>query len=351
MTVRYAGIFYIMSLMIYFTYKYFIYRNSSSFKNLLILMSAAAVIPALLFIRNYYYTGSLTGGPSVTEGSTIMETLYAIRWQFSMLFGYFINGVDIGIAEISLFVVLFLIFSLCVIDIKKFPILLKSIIGLFSEVAKFSLVYIALSLSILIYFSITKSDGYFNARYIMVLFPFFLIIFSEIVRVYMESHTKNYIRNGVVIFCIFITFLSGQYELYKYHIAERMSENSTGSLIYPIDNIMINDMSLTRYLEESITETNPLLTNKAQRLWVHLRIPLVSFTPNLFTRTIWDNIKAKEMIEKYNIKYILLYKKYFNSQSKAFDNQLFYKNVINSDFPDWINVIYNSDEILFMEII
>ena len=349
MLVRYAGIFYIISLVGFFAYIYFIQRNSSSFRNLIILSLSASIIPILLFLRNYYYTGTLTGGPNVIEGSSVIETMYAIRWQLSMLFGLFINGFNFGAAEVLFFLALLYMVFVGVTSHKKIINLLKVTSHRLSDVSKFSLIYIFTTILILLYFSFTKSDGYFNARYLMVLFPFVLIVLSGVILAGVDSwmcHT----RNKTFILFILMTFMAGQYKLYKHHMSARMSESTTKSLIEPINSVVLNNFSLKSFLEETVTEKNPLLTNKAQRLWVMIKRPLVSFTPNLFTQTIWDNLKTKELVDDYNIKYILLYKKYFDNQSKAYDNQLFYKNIIRGKFPDWINVLHDSDDILLMEV-
>jgi len=348
--VRYVGIFFVISIIIFFMTRFIFKRERKEFYELLFVGAVSSSIPILLFIRNYYITGTISGGPQVIQGASLNETLHAIRWQISMLFGFFLEGKKIGLAE--LLVILTFLYSgyIAAIYFLRDKVSIYTQLAQFSTPAMLSIIYIFTTVVILFLFSLTKSAGYFNARYLMTLFPFILILLADFIRIYKTQNVKITWNIRILMGLILFSFIVGQYSILPYHINIRMSENTKESLIQPLKESYIGDIPLYEYLRETTTKNNPLLTNKAQRLWVFLNQPVISFTPSLFTQTQWDEGKVSELIRRYNIDHILLYKKYYDPDKKAFSNQVFYKNLINGEIPDWLELIENNEEIMFLRI-
>jgi len=348
--IRYVGVFFVISIFAYYLLKYLNERNKKALAEMFAVGIFASIIPMLLFVRNYYYTESITGGPNVVQGGSLYEVMYAIRWQFSMLFGYFLDGKKLHLAEILLlftsFLLVFYVVKLAFWD----KVLLRIQVKKITQVAIFSYLYITITIFILLIFSLTKSPGYFNARYLMTLYPFFLFIIGDAIKIISDSGVIANRKMKIMAVVIFIIFLAGQYKIFIFHYEYRIAENTEQALIKPLQNIYIENMQLYDFLRKTTSKDNPLLTNKAQRLWIFLQRPVVSFTPSLFTQTKWDNDKVLEMIESYNIKYILLYKKFYAPNSTAYINQVFYKNLINEEIPEWLELIESNDDIMFFRV-
>ena len=346
-TIRYVGIFFILSLIIYFIYKYLKNRNRDSLTNIIIISLIPTVSVVATIVRNYLVVGSIRGSSRYLPESTISDTIYAIYSAFCGFSGFskkalFSLDIPSLLIALSVFIFVFLV-SIFIRDVVKKKIFVNSNTPRILFI-KFLIIYVIVTFVFLTYFNI-KSIEPLEKRYLVPLMPMIAIIIAEM----FYSLKKYLIINPKKLFpCIYfiaLAFLSGQTNVYS--MTEERNKNNYYDIIYEALKGPDTSENLNVYINEIINKEKIVLGNATEYLGNILDVPTIGLTSTTYHKGNWPLTEVIYTIKKFNIEYVIFFPQLYRLTQK--ENK-FYHDLKTNNIPNWLIEIYKNTIVIIFKV-
>lgn len=348
-TMRYAGIFFILSIILYFTWELIKYKKRDSIIDLLLISFIPIITVGLTVIRNYSITGGFRGSSRYLPEGTIKKLFYKIYSSFCTLSGFSkkaLYAYDIPSILMAITGGILLVFLVRYIMIShKLEYYQQRDDSI--RLNNLSAFYLTLSLLFLAYFDLAAIEP-FHHRYLIPLIPFMAIIVSNKLQRLINSYSIDS-KIFYAWFCILlVSFLSGQTKLYEVRINKHLKNN-----YYDKVNVALNEaiepINLKKFLQKEITNKNPLLSNSSLVETI-LEVPVIGLSIKSYQKHNWPVSEVKKTIKKYEIAYIIFFRNIYDIKSIKSKELIFYRDLYNKKIPIWLNVIYFDDNVSLFKV-
>ena len=340
-TIRYAGIFYIISLILFFFLHFLRQKSKRSFCDLVVVSILPLFSLITLFTRNYLLVSNLRGSDFYMHGNSIIGLLHRYYYALSGIFGFS----KIGIINARIPELLLIVFSLSIlvfvfIRLKTIRVNKAVLRNIFIKTStSFSLIYLFINIILL------TLAGAIGQRYLMPLIPFILILLADLLRVpyFEERFGKNVL--SLFYLGLLVLFLSGQSNVLLYH---RQNLTDTNEYVYRKIRYGLqhsfHSSTLHEFLDKEVTLNSPVIGNEPQILGAVLDRPVVGLGPSWYTNRIWSFNDVKKTMIKYNIRLVVFFPELIGK------GNLFFQELRKGNIPPWLEVVFSSEEVSLFQV-
>jgi len=347
-TVRYAGIFFVMSLAIFYLIDFLRKKNLNAFYEFL----SATLLPLftvlVLFTRNYILAGGFRGALEYGSEKSVTSISYKCYVALRALFGFSWSGIVKGqIQELLMIILVLLWFFFFIIKFNKLRVNKDAFSNIFINVTSFfSSIYIIISLFFLTYIEITSLGG-IASRYLVPLIPFCLLLIPDLIRViYYENGYFKKIKYFLTL-SVLVMFLLGQSNVFLSYWKRLVQDNHFRIIHYSLQKPFLSG-TLYDFLTERARLDSPILGEPGQVVGGVLDRPTIALPPSRYTSKIWSFNEVKKIVQRYNVHYILFYPQIFNIDGD--DDQLFFMELKKGNLPPWLKPISSTPEMVLYEV-
>ena len=345
-TIRYVGIFLILSLILYFVYKCFIKKERFSITNLFLFSFVPIITVITIFSRNYLIVGSIRGSSRHLTEQSFTDAILSIYSAFCSLSGFSKSRfIAFDLPSILIFIAAFIFVSLLILYTKKHVHNINSQNDTPSlPFIKFVFIYVIVSILFLIYFNIASIEP-LETRYIVPLIPMFTIIIANM---FHSLRKYKYLNSKIISTCIYIiiiAFLFGQTNVYA--SLEKTITYNNYDKIYDAIKGSGSSAKLRLFISEIIKRKKLLLGNHPEVLENILNIPVIGLSNRSFNQHEWPLTEVVKIIKKYKIDYVLFFPRLFIGSK---DDHIFFYSLKNNKIPHWLKERYKDDSVILFEV-
>jgi len=344
--IRYAGLFFMLAMLLYQLGAMLQTRSLRRMPDFLLYAFLTFLFVVLVFGRNYYYVGYLTGGVKIANPSSLFELIQSFYWAILKLVG--VAGTsywDVIGRYLLLIILLPLLYAIFVVIRRE-----RDFAHGKARIILLSVLMIIVYLSFLVYLAASNDRQYLNERYLMPLLPFVLMLITVLSAfVVRELRNKKMIPVFVYSMILFVLLISqtGRFLQELDWITGRQEyETLTEAMSTPNGNT-----TYLNYMKENISKEHPLLMPNGQLAGIYLDVPVVGLTQSLFTNRIWTDSEVKKLAKQYQIEHILFLKTPYLRENPANRNKIFFNKLHNGPVPEWIEILYDSDKFSIYKVI
>jgi len=349
-TIRYVGIFYILSLFIFFFIGFLREKSRESLYELLLVVGLPFFTVINIIGKNYLITSSIRGSAiyplenSITDG---LQRLYNVLFS---LFGFSKEGlVNLTIPNILLTFFCFALVIFLIFEIKKIKVDKINYRNMLAKtVPLFSITYVTISFLFLTYFNFTAVAP-LNSRYLIPLIPYCLILLADLRKVFFLNDIIAKKSISFFYWGIIIVFLCGQSNVYAWRWKNSVEKNKFAEMKYALQKPFQSD-SLFEFLAERVIYERPLLGNDPQLLGAILDRPVVGLPEIEYCNKIWTFNEVKKTVKKFNITYVIFFRDIFFRNSYFDSNQVFFKEISKGIIPPWLKVIFSDEKVILFQV-
>jgi len=342
--VRYAGLFFIIAISIYQFYNFWKNKDKTHFLQLVLYHVITYSFVIFLFARNYYYLGEISGGPKLNNGGAIFQLIQNMYWSLNKLIGADSGGGFYQILRVTLMV--FISYTAYLIikhrtRFEQFSIIQRKLLLL---ICLMLLSYMG-SLFAMAY----KFEGDFiNIRYLIPVLPLvsilLVVLFDTVSRMVVRKRLYNLLMAVVMVAFFGAQLIIAQDEnKWLSSVKERFSFVTTMSQQQMADGRLVSDL-----LNTVIDTQHPVLAPRGQVIAALLDIPLIGLTQQKFTHRTWDEAEVKNIVNQYQVSFLLLPLKSYDRNLAGNRNQILFNRLYDGDRFEWLTpVVEQQDFILF----
>jgi hypothetical protein len=379
--IRYAGVSYIIALSVYLGVLFIVYRNLVWLWKGCLFSILPSISVALVFLRNFYLTGTLSGGPRVDYGSSVLEVIGKMLFSIKKLFGiqelYFLIKKTIGLYYLNirnlldvyglyLIVKVILLAVLVVAGVwitlrfvksdmirefkkKRYRIYNKPIQSLkrfdippIIHLINTSMIYTFTTLAMLFYLGLGTGKNLVAPRYFAPLIPFLILTVLSILSRAIAISNRNTVKTIYsCIIVIGIIFFAGQYEYGKWEAGLLNRIVGQKGIYYTLKKRGLKSgENLLESIKRLTSDGSAIMEADGQFLGHLLNRPAVGMSYSDYTRRIWNELEVKALIARYKVSYILIFPQVFDYEtSKGRNkNRPFLIDLEKGNVPDWLEV-------------
>lgn len=347
-TVRYAGIFFIMSLSIFYFISFLRKKNTHAFYKLL----SATLLPLLtilsIFTRNYILTRSFRGALLYGSEKPVTFIIYKCYLALSKLFGLTKSGIVMGRIQDSLMIILLILCCLFfIVNLRKLRVNKYAFINFVGNATSFvPSIYLVITLLALTHMEITSFSG-IASRYLLPLIPFCLLLIPDVFKVaYFENGYLRRIKYCLPLI-VLLMFLLGQSNVFLFYWKQYVRDNHFRIIHDSLQKPFLSS-TLYDFLRNRVRLDNPILGEPGQLVGGVLDRPTIALPPSRYTSKIWGFSEVKKIVQRYNVHYLLFYPQIFNISGD--DDQLFFTELKKGNMPPWLKPISSTPEMLLYEV-
>jgi hypothetical protein len=346
-TVRYQGVFYIISLGLFFLVRVIRQRDWKSAHALILVAGPASVLVAALFLRNQLLTGKLTG-TMIPGDRSLLEVLRTVWWALGELFGFTKSGLlQGGVPEVVFVIVAVagLVGGVCWIGRLRID---RN--GLRAALAEthvcLSLTYIAVSIIILLRGAQNYASGHISPRYLLPLIPFALLCLVDGARLVGFTPSRPWHARAARLWwgAAVITLVVGQVNVFHHHWHLLTQANPYRTMRDALQRPLAGE-PLLQFLRERVTTASPLLGNEAQLLGAVLDRPVLGLPRASFTRGVWTDDQVRRLVASYEVAYVIFFPGLFDPTLPEDRNRPFFHQLKRGNAPSWLVAILVAPDI------
>ena len=300
--VRYAGTFFLVSVLIVLVTDLFRRRSRRASLNLLAYAVLPAVTIAGLLWRNYRIIGDVRGGNELYEATSVLEVLGRFAKALLHLSGYSRAGfAAFDTAEVSLLLAVSMTIALLIWQSPTLQLdrsLLRSVVG--DRRIQVAAVYVLVSM-VLLCVADMSSAMKLQARMLLVLVPFVLLLAGSFISVVVpmtRSARAAVVLSGVL---LGLAYWIGQVQVVDW----QHSRPNLYSLTREALEVEVGEGTATEYLQQLVSVEHPLLGNEPQMLGAVVAGPVVGLPPVPYSDIVWDFDAVRSVVERYGIEYVV----------------------------------------------
>ena len=345
-TIRYVGIFLILSLILYFVYKCFKENERFSIKNLFLFSFIPIIAVIATISRNYLVVGCLRGSSRYLPEQSFTDAILRLYSAFCSLSGFSkARLITFDMPSILIVIAAFIFVSLLIFYAKKHLHNINSQNDTPSlPFIKFVFIYVIVSILFLIYFNIASIEP-LETRYIVPLIPMFTIIIADI---FHSLRKYKYLNTKIISLCVYIiiiAFLFGQTNVYS--SMEKIITHNNYDKIYDAIKGSGSSAKLRFFISEIIKREKLLLGNHPEVLENILNVPVIGLSNKSFNQHEWPLTEVVKIIKVYKIDYVLFFPRLFIGSK---DDNIFFYSLKNNKIPHWLKERYKDEYVILFEV-
>ncbi|MBI3029542.1 MAG: glycosyltransferase family 39 protein [Candidatus Rokubacteria bacterium] len=345
-TVRYQGVYYVISLGLFFLVRVIRQRDWQSARALILATGPASVFVVALFLRNLVLTGKLTG--TMLPGDPLMELHRTVGWALGGIFGFTKSGLLGGSAPEVAFVIVAaagLVGGVCWIGRLKID---RSALraALAETHVSLSLAYMAVSIILMVQGARNYASGHISPRYLLALIPFGLLCLADGVRVirFTPSRSRHAWAARLWVGAAVVTLLAGQVNVFHHHWRPLTQANPYRTIRDALEGPLAGE-PLVLFLRQRVTTASPLLGNEAQMLGAVLDRPVLGLTQAAYTRRVWTDDQVRRLVASYGVAYVIFFPGLFDPTHPSDGNRPFFQQLERGDVPPWLVAVLAAPDV------
>jgi 4-amino-4-deoxy-L-arabinose transferase-like glycosyltransferase len=341
-SVRYQGVFYILSLGCFFLLRLIRQRDWSSARALILVAGPASVFVLPILVRNRALTGKLTGTMIPGERS-LLELLRTLEWAWGNLFGFTKSGLlGGGVPEVGFVLVALAGLAGGVCWIGRLRIDRSALWAALSKThVSLSLGYMALSVIILVEGARHYASGQIDPRYLLALVPFGLLCLPDGARlIHFTPRRPWQARAGRLwLGAVVVVIVAGQVNAFDRNWDRLLTHANPYRAIRDALERPLAGEPLIRFLQTRVTEQSPVLGNDAQLLGAVLDRPVLGLASASYTRKVWTEDQVRQLVATYGVAYVVFFPELFDPANPENRNRPFVHELKRGSVPPWLVLV------------
>jgi hypothetical protein len=339
-TVRYQGVYFIISLGLFFLLRVLHQRDWQSARALILAGGPASVLVLALFLRNHLLTGKLTGG--IAGERSLLEVFRTIWWAFGEIFGFTKSGLlGGGVPELMLTAVIVVGLVGGVWQIGRLRIDWSALRAALAKIhVSFSLAYLAVSVILMVLGARNYASGHINPRYLLPLIPFGLLCLAAGARLVRFTPRRSWHPRAARLWgaAAVIALMAGQVNVFDQHWHALTQTNPYRAMRDALQRPLAGE-PLVHFLRDRVTAASPLLGNEAQLLGAVLDRPVLGLTRASYSRKVWTDDPVRQLVITYGVGYIVFFPDLFDPSDPENRNGPFFHQLKRGHVPPWLVAI------------
>ena len=348
---RYAGIFFIGSVGVFYALCLLFDRRRFSLADLVALMLAPALVVTAFFVQNARLTGTLTGGADPHVGGSVGMVFDKHLTLVSKVFGFSDDGF-LGAWPAEMLFLAFALLGIVYIFIRR-----HDRQGLWDTMAvlnwhrasQLSLWYVVFTLGALSFLGLTKLTGYLHPRYMIPLIPFAIMVFAQLCMLYAGGRGRAPVMARAVALVGVAAFLAGQMNVARAVWASGTSDSLYLALAADLD-VAMDSGTAREFLRDNASLASPVLANESQMLGYILNRPVLGTAPANYSARTWDVAAMREICEQYRVGYVVFFRDHFERDDRWNANLQFLAALDSGQIPAWLDPVLATDSLLLYRV-
>ena len=340
-TVRYQGLFFICALIAGFAIAAVRTRRLAEVYDLIIVSIAPIAGVLVVFGRNFAIAGEITTNTYQSISQNLVGAMREFYWAVGKIVGIPQDGAAVFILVIFLVVLgsigvigFVSVFRTGAPKVRRMLVLVSGL-------------YIVITLAALLFFTLTRTAGFFNERYLFPLTPFAILIITCGSVWLAERSAKTFtISYRFVATVTVIAILSlGQIQVLRntlqWYNSDQPYNEITSAIEAPIGSETIRDL-----LARETSVDSPLLAPDGQYLGVILDRPVIGLPAPMYTDKIWDETEVLKIVKDYGVAYVVMFPELVFARPDWNKNRVFFYQLWSGKTPRWLYNVYRDESIL-----
>ena len=356
-SMRYAGLFYIAALGLYFGGRWLFRPSKSAFADLLIVVAATSLLVLPVLIRNILEVGSLFGRPSASL-PTSLSLVSQVTWTISFLTGLTKDTLRAGeLPDLLTAIGLLGICGLLVkhtfqrlaewsrarkgsanseLNDKRLPTSPVTAEGP-ASVPMLAIVYVAFgSISLFVCAALFQFE-YVQARYFLAFVPYVGIAVTTIVS---RGGTCNWYLVAALLLSCTAHFRTWQINDPAVAVNQQLREDLQAKR---------GNLTLRQLLQNAATQESPVVSNLPQELALAISRPTLGVASTAFSVKEITSSNGAEFMQRFGARYLVFVKAGFDQNDPLMANQRLFADLQNKRIPTWLKMIYSDPQIALFE--
>lgn len=334
---RYMGATFVIAVGLFLSIEFLRAPSWRFFWRACLAMAIPGVIAGLLFMRNWWLAGTLSGGPDIDRGSGWGEVFRSLWWSAKGVIGLrtdSMTGVVLSLAVVAGIVVVLLVWR------KERGVLSEAQIETQKRdpamaVIAVSALYALVTIAVLAFLAQRRDAELLSSRYLAPLLPFAictaLVLYDAV-----WSRTKamkRLLATGGAICLLGLTGLQGL------QLVEFRSWFE-GDSKYRVMNDALQESfageTVAQYLSEHASARGPILDVDGQLLGLMLEQPVVGLSEAAWTWRTWTDDEVFALVERFDISIVCFFPDLFDPHAPVNAHREFYRNLAAGRLPAWL---------------
>lgn len=340
-SIRYVGVALLASLGVYFGGRYLRRPTARRLLEGLTVGVVAGAPCGYLLWRNLVLTGSLTGGPAVSQGDTNLAlVLQNMVWSAATSLGVFGEHVLSHLTEAALLLTMLGALAILLKDVAKSPenveerrsqsvLLLAGTYGVLTSLMLFTV-------------AIDRTHELIQWRYFVPLVPFGIWAVGAAWTSYRGKVGIRGRRIGgaVLIATVALVLVSQSYVYEEWDT--RFVAAEAARKVQDAAQEAVQGEPLAEYLSRNSPPDAPVLAPDGQILGALIPNPMLSLPGPYFSSRVWTDAEVARLISSYGVRWVLLIPPLFDAQSFKDSNRPFFAELAAGRSPPWLKPVQRS---------
>ena len=335
---RYNGLFLVISSSLWFLVLAVRRRNMVPIYQGFVSLLPAAATGVIILLRNLRVSGSLTGGPVTEEWAEPREVLATLIDAVVSTTGWNPSFVW---QKVALLLLLALLggFALLMLwyAVREGAAPDKNeedrIDAARADANLFCMLYLATTVALLVAVLAPRALDALGYRYLLPLVPF--AVFSLILTRLRFRRVAPWLQHAAI-GLLLVGNGAAFAEERRALLENEAIYNVTGALATQY----VNGSSLRQWLDARVDEDAPVLASSAQRLGGLTGWPVLGLTPGFYSLSDWNAADVLEVVEEYNVCYVLLYAT--DTEAAQGGGREFFAMLRRGEQPAWLSEVHST---------
>jgi len=339
-TVRYQGVYYLISLGLFFLLRVTRARDRQSVRALMLVAGPASVFVVALFVRNHLLIGKLV--TLIPEDRSLLDVLRTFAWGLGELLGFTRSGLlGGGVPEVMFVIVVVagLVGGVCWAG--RFALDRTALVAaLGGPHISLSLAYVTTSIILMVQGAQNYATGHISPRYLLALIPFGLLCLPDGLPLVRLTPSRAWHARAVRLWwgVAALALVAGQVNVFHHHWRLLHQANPYRTMADALQRPVANE-SLLQFLRDRVTTASPLLGNEAQLLGAVLDRPVLGLPRAGYTRKVWTDDQVRGLVAAYGVDYVVFFPGLFNPSDPQDRNRPFFRELTRGSVPPWLVAI------------
>lgn len=347
--IRYAGIAFVAGLGLTVAVVWLLQRSMRTWWDAVAAMAIPVAAVASLFLRNQVLVGSLTGGPSVGFGSSLLEVVRGTFWAFEQVF-----GVADGVGDAALLVAVLVLIAVAV----QFVVIVKrhgapSLPRVAFWVLVLSGAYVVSTVAMYGLMAFRRTPEVLAARYFLPLLPFLIIAICALVMVVRNAAPAQGRSSGLLKGCgvlILICFASVQVHAIPQWREWFRGDSKFATIIRAMEE-RVDGRTLRDVITEVAGPNGAVLAVDGQLLGMWLDRPAIGLSEAAWTRRTWTADEVRAIVRLYNVRVICEFPGNFDSAARVNRHRVFFIDLARGQVPSWLRLAATTESARLYEVV
>lgn len=339
-SLRYIGVTFIAALGIYLGVRFLMKPSKQRFLEAAAYAALPAIVCGLIFGRNILVTGDVTGGPSVDQSASLLETLISLYWSSLAALGVFGSGMFRKLTEALLLLagVVVGLATLVVVIGKSRDNDVRA-----QRVVLVSALYCGITALLLVVLAQGRSADLIQWRYVVPLLPFLLLVAAVGGKeMWARLRTRSLklvvgAAGTTLAACLMISQWQAVRSWDSYFVNARNARGLEAALATPVAG-----SGTLQDLFERASADDVILTQDGQSLGALVHQSVLGLASPYYTSRVWSREAVGNLIATYQVDWVLFFPGLFFPDGSNDSNKVFFQELARGDVPSWLIPVHRS---------